>query len=114
VPNLLPLLEGADSGVESMPNSVQTLPAIEAGLLSDHLFFPQETLSRRAAKARPLRLRGWFGLVLLLRDKSFFHPLRVLDEAAATCFFAEDTEEKLLEIKSSIKSLDTLVTREER
>jgi hypothetical protein len=48
-----------DSGVESMPNSVQTLPAIEAGLLlgsSGHLFSRQATLPRRAVKARPLRV----------------------------------------------------------
>jgi hypothetical protein len=93
-----------------MPNSVQTLPAIEAGLLGslDHLFSPQATLPRRAAKARPLRVTGWFGLPLLLSDffvdfKSFFHSFRVLDEAAATCFFAEDSEEKMRDIRPSIK-----------
>jgi len=104
-----------------MPNSVQTLPAIEAGLLgsSDHLFSPQATLPRRAAKARPLRVTGWFGLPLLLSDccvdfKSFFHSFRVLDEATATYFFAKDPEEKMRDIRPSIKLLDTLVTREER
>ena len=101
-----------------MLNSVQTLPAIEAGLLgsSDHLFSPQATLPRRAAKARPLRVTGCFGFP---RDacvdfKSFFHSFRVLDEAAATCLFAKDPEEKTRDIRLSIKVLDTLLTREER
>ena len=104
-----------------MPNSVQTLPEIEVGLLgsSDHLFSPQATLPRRAAKARPLRVTDWFGLPLLLSDfcvdfKSFFHFFRILDEAAATCFFARDSEKKMRDIRPSIKLLDTWVTREER
>ena len=96
-----------------MPNSVQTLPAIEAGLLSYHLSFPQETLPRREAKARTLRVPYLFGMPLV-DLKSFFHPFTVLDEAAAMCFFAEDTEENKRDNKPSIKSLDTLVTREER
>jgi len=108
-----------------MPNSVQTLPVIEAGSLGslDHLFSLQATPPRRAAKAHPLKVTGWFGLPLLLSDffvdfKSFFHFFRVLDEAAPTCFFAsffaEDSEEKMRDIRPSINSLDTLVTWEER
>jgi hypothetical protein len=82
-----------------MLNSVQTLPAFEAGLLglSDHISSVQATLSRRAAEAR---MTGWFEMALLRSDfrvdfKSFFHSFRVLDEASAMCFFAEleDAEE---------------------
>ena len=64
-----------DSGVESMLNSVQTLPAIETGLLglSDHLFSLQATLPRREAKARPLRVMDWFWMPLL----KFFRWLHV-------------------------------------
>ena len=105
-----------DLGVESILNSVQTLPAIETGLsgYSDHLFSLQATLPRRAAKARPLRVTGWFRLPLRLDPTSFLHCSRVLDEAAATCFFAKDLEEKTRDTSSSIKLLDALVTREER
>jgi len=106
---LNPLQAANDSGVENMPNSVQTLPVIEAGSLGlwDHLFSLQATLPRRAARALPLsEFRVDF--------KSFFHSFRVLDEADAKCFFAEDTEEKMRDINSSIKLLDTLVTSQER
>ena len=109
-----------DSGVQSMLNSVQTLPAIEVRSLgsSDHLLSPQATLPRRAAKARPLRVTGFGSLIsrsdFRLNFKSFFHSFRVLDEAAAMCFFAKGSEEKMRDRGSSIKALDTLVIRGER